>query len=99
MFNESDCLKYYPFDGDFGAPGDRTLSDRIVTARREGECHDCAQTIHRGERTRRLCAIFDKEMRSYRWCEACCCAMAGSWTDSGAALEARAALRHRMAES
>jgi len=97
--NEPDVLAFHPFQDDFGLPSDRCFSDRIVTARRVGVCHDCAGGIKMGEAQRRAVWLFDGEMRTYRWCSLCCQAMALSWTDNGIALEARAALRRaRMAE-
>ena len=91
--NEADVLACTPFDGDFGSPNDRTLKDKMVTARKAGECHLCGQQIQPGTRTRSMTAIFDGELASYRWCNACCAAMALSWEDDGTAYEARAALR------
>jgi hypothetical protein len=99
--DEEAVLQYYPFEGDFGDPSDRILRDHICTARKMGPCHLCAQIIQPGERIRSLSAKFDGELRSYRWCNACCEAMAKvhgeSDDDSDAepfdALEARFALR------
>ena len=28
-FDEADCLKTNPFEGDFGSPGDKVLKDKI----------------------------------------------------------------------
>lgn len=94
--NEDDALAYDPFASDFGSPGDRTLRDKMVTARRTGECHNCAQTIQTGERTRSRTDVADGEMMSFRWCQACCEAMALSWTDDGKAICARYAMRHAV---
>jgi hypothetical protein len=89
MFDEAECLKTNPFEGDFGSPGDKVLKDKIVTARKSGTCCLCLQEIIPGERVRTLAAIFDGEMRSYRWCSECCEALAASWTDDGRAWEER----------
>ena len=91
-FDEPDCLACDPFEGDFGEPGDRTLKDKIITARKAGPCHLCGQEIQPGERVRSRADIFDGELMSFRWCNLCCVAMGKSWTDSGEALEQRAAL-------
>lgn len=104
-FDEEAALRYYPFDaafdGDFGIHvGDRILRDRICTARKPGQCHTCAQEIVPGTRTRSLSAKFDGELRSYRWCDLCCAAMAevhkdradDDETEPFAAIEARYAL-------
>lgn len=90
---DADVLAYDPFDGDFGEPGDRTLLDKMAVARKSGPCHLCDGEIVPGERVRRRTDIADGEMMSFRWCNACCVAMAQSWKDDGMALEARAALR------
>ena len=82
-FSENDCLACGPFDGDFGSPDDRILKDKMVTARKGGECFLCEQEILPGERIRVMAAVFDCELMSYRWCNACCAAMAKMWLDDG----------------
>ena len=37
-FDEAECLKTNPFEGDFGSPGDKVLKDKIGTARKGGTC-------------------------------------------------------------
>ena len=96
-FNEDQCLQTNPFEGDFGGPGDRTLKDKIVTARKTGPCSLCRQDIQNGERIRIKAAIFDGALMHYRWCSKCCAAMAASWHDDGKAWEARARLARRAA--
>lgn len=71
-FNEAECLQYNPFDGDFGEPGDKVLSDKIVTARKKSPCCECLTPTKKGERVRSLSAVFGGELSSYRWCSACC---------------------------
>lgn len=90
IFDEAECLKVNPFEGDFGSPGDRVLKDKIGTARKGGTCGMCCQEITPGERVRLLAAVFDGTLMNYRWCSACCGAMAASWTDDGEAWEERA---------
>ena len=82
-FSENDCLACGPFDGDFGSPDDRILKDKMVTARKAGACFLCEREITPGERIRTMAAVFDGELMSYRWCNACCAAMAKSWLDDG----------------
>lgn len=82
-------LSFDPFAGDFDSTGDRTLSDAVVKARKPGECHTCATQIVPGEMTRRRTDIADGELMSFRWCEACCKAMA---SDDFDAYEARVAI-------
>jgi len=91
-FDEAECLKTNPFEGDFGSPGDKVLKDKIGTARKGGTCGMCRQEIVPGERVRLLAAVFDGTLMNYRWCSECCAAMAASWTDNGEAWEARARL-------
>ena len=90
QYREADVLKFYPFDGDFGEPGDRTFTDKMMDARKAGPCFDCLQEIQPGERIRRMVQLFEGEVKTARWCHKCCEAMALSWTDSGKALEERA---------
>lgn len=89
---EEDVLAYDPFEGDFGSPGDITLRDKIVKARKSGECHHCGHEIQPGYFARSMTAIFDGKLMSWRWCQACCEAMALSWEDGGEAICARYAL-------
>ena len=44
-FDEAECLKTDPFEGDFGSPGDKVLKDKIGTARKGGTCGICRQEI------------------------------------------------------
>ena len=92
---EADCLAYDPFQGD--ESDERILSDKIVTARKEGPCCICGETIRAGERVRRQAAIVDGAMFSCRCCEACCIAMALNWTDGGEAIERRTGMGMRRA--
>ncbi len=89
-FDESECLKTNPFEGDFGSPGDKVLKDKIGVARKAGACGMCRQEIVPGERVRMLSAVFDGDLMNYRWCQECCAAMAASRADNGDAWEARA---------
>ena len=89
-FNHRDCLNAYPFGGDFGEPGDRVFSDKIVIARKGGKCHLCREDIIPGHPIRRLVGIFDGQLYAYRWCHCCCRAFAVSWHDRGDAWLERA---------
>lgn len=88
---ETACLSFDPFAADFGAPGDKVLKDKMVTARKHGPCSDCGQTIQPGERVRSLAAVFDGSFMNYRWCALCCTAMALSDEDGEAVEEVSAA--------
>lgn len=70
-----DALKYDPFEGDFGAPGDRPLTDKIVTAKKQYACWHCKYPIAIGERHRSRSDISDGCFMSFRWCASCCQAM------------------------
>lgn len=70
------CLDFDPFEGDFGEAGDRTLSDKMVVARKAHQCSHCAGEIDKGERYRSRVEIFDGMMENFRWCPACCRVMA-----------------------
>lgn len=88
-FDESLCLRFNPFDGDFGNPTDRCLKDKIGLSRKQGPCSLCGHEIQPNEKIRMASHIFDGEMYCYRWCCACCAAMANSFIDDGEAYEKR----------
>lgn len=75
---EQNCMIVDPFEGDYGGSGDNdgVLSDKIVTARKGGECHTCAGPIVPGTRVRRRTEVYDGEFMRFGWCEPCCEAMA-----------------------
>jgi hypothetical protein len=74
--SEREVLAHDPFQGDFGDPGDRTLSDKVVTARKAAKCHDCGGPIVPKERIRSRTDICEGNIMSFRWCSLCCEAMA-----------------------
>jgi hypothetical protein len=88
-FDEAACLQVDPFAGDYGSPGDKTLRDSIVTARKACECGECLELTEPGTRTRVIVAIFDGELHHYRYCAKCCDAMSISEKDDGKAWEKR----------
>jgi hypothetical protein len=97
-FNEASALTYYLFDGDFGAPGDRVLHDKIVTAQKEHRCGECLSPITKGTRYRNHCGIYDGALRTYKFCDACCEAMArtmdcGEEDDETWPMDERSAIR------
>lgn len=47
-FDERICLQINPFEGDFGVPGDRVLSDKIVTGRSDKPCVECLTPTAKG---------------------------------------------------
>lgn len=68
-------LQYDPFEGDFGDQGDRVFSDALVNARKQHICSHCCGPIALGEQYRRRREKSDGEMRTWKWCAACCIAM------------------------
>lgn len=91
-YSDAECLSVNPFEGDFGDPQDTVLSDKIVSARKQHECGCCKSRIEKGERYRSLSAIFDGDLKSYKFCQLCCQAMAACFDDDGKAWEARVSL-------
>ena len=75
MSKNDDALDFNPFDGDFGEPGDRTLRDAMVKARKRHECTHCGGEIKKGETHRSRTDVICGDLLSYRWCALCCEAM------------------------
>lgn len=104
--NDELTLQFDPFEGDFGGPGDKVFSNRMVVVRKSGPCAHCAQTLLIGERARSQQSKFDGDFMSHRWCALCCSAMATyqleAEDEAREALptyEIRAALRERPAQN
>lgn len=91
------ALRYNPFDGDFGEPGDRCLRDKIVTFRKGGKCVDCLDEIVPGTRGRSLTMLWADRSGPItgRYCKACTEAQATAFEDEGKALDARWNVRRR----
>lgn len=75
LSNDDLILEFDPFEGDFGMPGDKVFSNKMVIARKPGPCAHCGLKILKKERVRRQASKFDGEMMTHRWCAACCSAM------------------------
>lgn len=76
MADIKDALDFGPFDGDFG-DGEVTLSDKIVTGRKDYEnCHTCGGVCRAGTKHRVLVERDGSGLTTYRWCEDCTQAMA-----------------------
>jgi hypothetical protein len=75
MSTDQQVLDFDPFDGDFGAPGDKVFTKRMAVARKPGPCSHCGTEIVAGERVRRQVSKFDGELMTHRWCALCCKAM------------------------
>lgn len=74
--DEAAILRYHLFQDDFGEPGDRILSDKMVTARKEHTCSECLSTVHPGMRYRHHVGVYNGDLNHYRFCFDCCGAMA-----------------------
>lgn len=79
---DQNVLTFPVFEGDFGDPHDKVLRNNMVQARKEHECHHCTGPIQLQERHRCMQGKYDGEMRTFRWCEACCDIMATYFEDS-----------------
>lgn len=73
-FDEAKALAFDPFQGDID--GGALLKDKIVTARKEAECNNCKSTVKPGDRVRSITERDYDELVTYRFCTACCVAMA-----------------------
>ena len=73
----SKCLGYYPFEGDFGEPGDKILRDEVVEAGKNHVhgCHICGADIWVDIPHRVMAVKWVDGFRQYRWCYYCCVAM------------------------
>jgi len=69
------------FAGDFGEPGDRTLSNKMVVAAKRHQCGHCKGPIEKGERHRCFTKLFDGEMMTGRVCAGCCEAMVADYDE------------------
>lgn len=89
-------LKVNPFEGDRGGADDRVLSDKIVGARKVHfpGCCCCLQGIAKHEAHRALVAVFDGQLRAYRWCQECCIAMVMADADAAHYWTLRVSLGH-----
>lgn len=103
VFNETEALRYPLFQDDFGEPGDRVMSNKIITAAKSHECCECLSAINPGERQRVHVGKYDGDLRTCRFCQGCCEAMSRVFVDGdGDPMEARSAIRAgniRLAEA
>jgi hypothetical protein len=76
-------LKTDLFAGDFGEPGDRTLSNKMVVAAKAHQCGHCKGPISKGERHRCFTELFDGEMVTGRVCAECCSAIVRDYDEQG----------------
>lgn len=76
MTDDDLILMFDPFEGDFGDQGDRVLSDKMVTGRKQHICLHCDGPIQPGERHRSRSEVVDGTMMQHRWCSVCCALMA-----------------------
>jgi hypothetical protein len=86
----AEVLSVDPFEGDYGGSGsgDRILSDAVVTCRKAATCHACNGQCEPKTAIRRRVEVYDGELMSFAWCNACCKAMA-DYSKNPEGLEAR----------
>jgi hypothetical protein len=96
--NDRDVLAYDPWAGDRDSDA-RTLRDQMVVTRRPAQCVICWDEIQVGSRVRAQTQVSREERRTmtFKFCQACCAAMAASWEDSGEAIELRTQIGIRRA--
>lgn len=92
-FNEAEALRFALFADDFGEPGDRILSDRIVSARTAHTCNECISPVMPGTRYRKHTGIYGGEIHHYSFCAECCAAMAQVFNGGWDAMDERAKVR------
>lgn len=78
---DDEILEFDPFEGDYGAPGDKVFTKVMCIARKPGPCSHCGCEINKGERIRRQSSKFDGELMTHRWCAVCCAAIVKYGTD------------------
>lgn len=102
VFDEAGALRYPLFQDDFGEPGDKALSDRIMTCRQTASCCECLGPIETGTRYRKHVGVYGGAMREYKFCAECCAAMAKTFSDGDDrdydAMAERSALRAARAK-
>jgi len=89
-------LSYPLFEGDFGESGDRVLRDHLCKAAKEHECYHCGGPIALNERHRVHVGVYGGELKTYRYCSACCDAMAVCFTEGPEPLERRFCMHRRL---
>lgn len=92
MKREERILAFEPFDGGKGDCEITLFSDRMVNARKSHTCQMCFGPILAGARVRARTEMFDGIVKTFRFCPACCDAMAVSWEDAGEAVQDRCSL-------
>lgn len=86
---EAAVLGYDPWAGEDGDA--RTMSDAFVVTRKQATCAICMEDIPSGSRVRAQRQV-SREMRkamTFRFCAACCSAMALARADDGEAIDLR----------
>lgn len=94
--DENKVLLMNPFEGDIIGPGDYTLKDKIVTARKQRGCSLCHNQIIPGTRIRTITEKFEGNLQYYCYCNDCCLAMEKSFEDDGEEYEKRIILGERI---
>jgi len=90
---EAQALRYPLFQDDFGEPGDKVFSDRIVTCAKPAQCNECWEQIQVGSRYRRHVGKYGGRVSTYKFCCDCCIAMGKTFNGDWNAMDERAIVR------
>lgn len=82
MTDDQKILNTDLFAGDFGEPGDKTLSNKMVVAAKEHQCGHCKGPISKGERHRSFVEVIGGEMMPGRVCAECCSAIVKDYDEN-----------------
>ena len=98
-FDLTKALGFDCFQGDFGYGDEHEFKNKIVTARKVHECHNCSAEINKGESHRCMVEKSGGELRDFRWCGQCCIAMILDDTNGGYAFDNRTTSTREEANS
>jgi len=95
--SDADILAYDPWEGDRDSDA-RTLRDKMVVTRKPHVCAICFESIPIGARVRAQTqqSTEERKVMTFRFCEACCAAMAVA-ADDWEPINERTALGMRAA--
>ena len=88
-FDLTEALGFDCFEGDFGCGDEHVFKNKIVTARKVHECHNCNAEINKGESHRCMVEKSGGELTDFRWCGQCCIAMILDYRNGGHVFDSR----------
>ena len=74
LLDEKVLLQFDPFESEYDGEI-TTIRDKVVIARKSGNCFSCHEIIDSGEQIRSITTAFDGMIRTDRFCATCCQAM------------------------